>query len=424
MLEKIRHFKLSYLYRNNSVQNFLYLGLIQGTNVLISIISVPLIIQRVGVDQFGLVSLALSVITSLNIVVGFGYNFSGPREASIHRHDSVKLSNHFSLVLYSKLCIVLLLLVGIFFLIQLTSAFEEYRVILAFSTIILIAEAIQLVWFFQGIEKTKIASIVNVLSKLCYLLAIMYFIDAPDKSKYVNFIWGTIALGFNLGLVFFCLRQFQIHFGKPNFRHIIKSVRENAKLFFYNLISHVTVSGGIIILSFFEGSAQLGMYGLVEKVIITLRFFPSLVVSATFPKASHLFVHHRERFIPFLMKISLIGITVTGLISITAYLFSPEIVRFLAKSHLPDSILYLKILCFIPFLSSINIFNMMYFLTKDLQQLLIKSSVINSIFMLTTAAILTAMYGTIGLCMALICSEIFTAITCTIFRIGHSKRVN
>lgn len=424
MLERLRHFTLRYLIQNNSVQNFLYLGIIQGTNVLISIISVPLIIQRVGVDQFGLVSLALSVITSLNIVVGFGYNFSGPREASIQRQDRAKLSDHFSLVLYSKLCIALLLIVGIFFTVQFTNAFEDYRVILAFSSIILISEAIQLVWFFQGIEKTRVASIVNVLSKVCYLLAIMYFIDGPSKSKFVNFIWGTSALAFNLGLVLYSLREFHIHFVKPNFRGIVKSVGENTKLFFYSLISHITVSSGIIILSFFEGSAQLGMYGLVEKVIITLRFFPSLVVSATFPKASHLFVHQRERYIPFLMKISLIGASVTGLISICAFIFSPEIVGFLAKSQLAESILFLKILCFVPFLSSINIFNMLYFLTKDLQKILIKSSVINSIFMLLTACSLTALYGTVGLCISLLLSEVFTTITCTVVRLNYSKNEN
>lgn len=421
MIEKIIYFSLKNLVRNVSVQNFFYLALIQGTNVLISIISVPLIIQRIGVEQFGLVSLALSVITSLNIVVGFGYNFSGPREASIHRNDVQKLSEHFSLVLYSKLTIAFFLALCIFLIIHFTSAFEEYKVILLFSTIILFSEAIQLLWFFQGIEKTRVAGVVNVLSKVCYLIAIVFFIEVPENSKYVNFIWGSTALIFNLGLVGFTLNQLNIKLDKLNLSGIFDSVRDNLKLFFYNLISYITVSGGIIILSFFEGSAQLGMYGLVEKVIITLRFFPSLIVSATFPKASHLFIHHKEKYTPFLLKISVIAMTITGLISSITYLTAPEIVNFLAKNYLDDSIVYLKILCFMPFLSSVNIFNTMYFLTKDLQRLLIRSAIINSVFMITAASILTYLYGTIGLCIALLSSEIFTILTCTILRVHHSQ---
>ncbi|OYX17964.1 MAG: polysaccharide biosynthesis protein, partial [Algoriphagus sp. 32-45-6] len=66
--------------RNKSIQNFLFLAIIQSSNVLISIISVPLLIQSIGVDQFGLVNLSLSVIILLNILVGFGYNLSAPRQ--------------------------------------------------------------------------------------------------------------------------------------------------------------------------------------------------------------------------------------------------------------------------------------------------------------------------------------------------------
>ncbi len=425
MLEKIKqHFSLRGFIRNISVQNFLYLALIQGTNVLISIISVPLIIQHIGVDQFGLVNLALSVITSLNIVVGFGYNFSGPREAAIHRNNITKLSEHFSSVLYSKLTIAGLLALGLFLIIQFTGAFEGYRIILLFSTIILFSEATQLVWFFQGIEKTRIASAINVLSKFCYLIAIVFFIDVPEKSKYVNFIWGSTALAFNLGLVVFVVYRINVKLERLKISQLFTSIRENTKLFFYNLISHITVSGGIIILSFYEGSAQLGMYGLVEKVIITLRFFPSLVLSATFPKASHLFIHQKEKYNQFLLKISLVAMIVSGLISLSTYIFAPEIVKFLAKTHLEDSILYLKILCFIPFLSSVNIYNMMFFLTKNLQQTLIKSSAINCVFMIATTSLLASIYGTTGLCMALILSEIFTTVTCTILRIHHSKKVD
>ena len=38
--------------RNKSIQNFLFLAVIQSSNVLISIISMPLLIQSIGVDQF------------------------------------------------------------------------------------------------------------------------------------------------------------------------------------------------------------------------------------------------------------------------------------------------------------------------------------------------------------------------------------
>jgi len=421
MLERSKGYLPLKIFRNISVQNFFFLAVIQGTNILISIISVPLIIQRVGIDQFGLINLSLSVITSLNIVVSFGYNLSGPRVAAVYQNNRYRLSKHFTSIVYSKIVLALLLTAVIVLITAFTNAFESYNTILLFSTIILFSEATQLVWFFQGIERTRIASVTNVLSKVLYLLAIIFFIDVPANAKYVNFLWGASALLFNIGLVIFALKHFKVYFVKAKITLLFRSIKENINLFFYNLISYITVSGGIIILSFFESSVQLGMYGMVEKVVITLRFLPSLVLSATFPKASHLFIHQRELYYSFLRKISSVAMVLSALVTLTTFFFASEIIHFLSKSYLEDSILYLKIMCIMPFLSSVNIYNMMYFLTRDLQQEMIKSSVINSIYMVLATTLLCYFYGTVGLCIGLVSSEVFTIITCTIVRLRHHK---
>ena len=104
--------------RNKSIQNFPFLAFIQSSNVLISIISMPLLIQSIGVDQFGLVNLALSVIVLLNILVVFGYNLTAPREVALNSGDKTALSHIVSNVFSAKFllaCIAsLIILVGAF----------------------------------------------------------------------------------------------------------------------------------------------------------------------------------------------------------------------------------------------------------------------------------------------------------------------
>ena len=126
--------------RNKSIQNFLFLAIIQSSNVLISIISVPLLIQSIGVDQFGLVNLSLSVIILLNILVGFGYNLSAPRQVAISQQDKEALSHLVSNIFSAKFILALLsaflILLGIF----LFGLFEGYQVILVYSLLILFSE--------------------------------------------------------------------------------------------------------------------------------------------------------------------------------------------------------------------------------------------------------------------------------------------
>ena len=132
MFEKLTLLPLSNFIRNKSIQNFLFLAIIQSSNVLISIISMPLLIQSIGVDQFGLVNLALSVIILLNILVGFGYNLSAPREVAVNQQNKEALSHLVSNVFSGKAMLAaiatLLILIGVFGL----NLFQEYQLILVF----------------------------------------------------------------------------------------------------------------------------------------------------------------------------------------------------------------------------------------------------------------------------------------------------
>src|SRR5690554_2414520 len=91
-----------FLLRHKSLQNFIFLLIIQSSNVLVALISMPLLIQAVGVDQFGLVSLALAVVFLANVAVTFGYNLSGPREIAINQENKEALSAVASKVLDRK----------------------------------------------------------------------------------------------------------------------------------------------------------------------------------------------------------------------------------------------------------------------------------------------------------------------------------
>src|SRR5690554_5830832 len=102
MLVRLTQDRLFQLVRNKSLQNFIFLFIIQSSNVLISLISMPLLIHALGVDQFGLVSLALSVVFLVNVWVSYGYNLSGPRQIAINQGDHKALSTIASRILFSK----------------------------------------------------------------------------------------------------------------------------------------------------------------------------------------------------------------------------------------------------------------------------------------------------------------------------------
>lgn len=421
MLEKISSFPFSHLIRNKSIQNFIFLVIIQASNILITLISMPLLITSIGVDQFGLVNLALSVIILMNILVGFGYNLSGPREVAVNQDNRKELSHVFSNIISSKLLLAslatLLILVGVYGL----GLFKEYQTILVFSVLLLFSEATLPLWFFQGMEKMKLISIANVFSKLLFLMGIVLFIHEPEQARWVNFLLGGSALGINILLLLYIHYELEIRFYKPRFIQVFSSLKENLLLFLSNMASHISINGGLIVLSFFSAAATLGMFSLAERITMVLRMLPALIIQAIYPNASKLYENNQPQFFKFLKKTYLIALFLGTGLSIFTFFAAPFIVQVLAKETLEEAVLFLKILAFVPFLACLNIINVTMLLVTDQKDQLFKASWQMCIYMLVASIGLTSQFGAVGLCIALLSTEVVIFLICTLLIYKNNK---
>ena len=381
----------------------------------------PLLIQNIGVDQFGLVNLALSVIILFNIVVGFGYNLSAPREVAVNQGDKSALSHLVSNVFSAKILLAsvatLSILIGIFGF----NLFQEYRIILALSVLLLFSEATLPLWFFQGMEKMKLISIANIFSKLLYLMGIVLFIHSPDQSQWVNFMMGVFGLIINLSLLFYIHQFLGIRFYRPEISAIVKSLRDNVLLFFSNLASHISINGGLIILSFFSVAETLGMYSLAERVVMVLRLFPALIIQAIFPNSSRLIKEDPISFFKFLKKVYLRVLVAGACLSMATYWSAPWVIRVLSRSEFKESVDYLQLLASVPFLACLNIGNVILLLVSDLKELLFRASWMMCLYMVVVSAFLTSAMGGIGLCIGIISTEVVVFLICLVLLYRHNR---
>lgn len=422
MLEKTSPFPFINLFRNKSIQNFVFLAIIQASNVLISLISMPLLIQGIGVDQFGLVNLALSVVVLANIFVSFGFNLSAPRDVAINQKNNTELSHLVSNIFSGKIILATIASAIVLIAIFGFDLFQEYQIILIFSLFMLFSEATMPLWFFQGMEKMKLISIANIFSKLLYLMGIVLFIHNPDKSKWVNFLLGSSGLSINILLILYIHYELDITFYKPRMKQVFQSIKSNVLFFFSMLASHVSINGGLIILSFFANSTTLGMFSLAEKIGLVLRMFPALVIQAVYPNASKLYQHDKEKFYEYCIKIAGWALLIGAVISLATFFLAPIIIKVLSKKELPEAVIFLKVLAFVPLLACLNNINVILFLAKDQKNLMFNSSWLMCLYMVTVSIILTHFYGGVGLSFALISTELVVFFICIALNLKHNKR--
>jgi PST family polysaccharide transporter len=165
------------------------------------------------------------------------------------------------------------------------------------------------------------------------------------------------------------------------------------------------------------------MYSLAERVIMVLRLFPAMVVQAIYPNASKIYLKDEQAFFRFL-KIVYVRVVLVGLVITTVtYLTAPWIIQILARKSLAESAEYLRVLSFVPLLACLNVGNVTMILVADLKKLLFKASWMMCLYMVTTASLLTAQFGGIGLCFAILSTEIIVFLICLILLFRNNRKL-
>ena len=69
------------------VSNFVYLAILQGLNLLLPLITFPYLVRVLGIENFGLLSFSLALITYFQIITDFGFNSIATRDISVAIED-------------------------------------------------------------------------------------------------------------------------------------------------------------------------------------------------------------------------------------------------------------------------------------------------------------------------------------------------
>ena len=387
-------------------KNFINLSLNQGVNIIATLIYTPILFQILGEENFGLIQLAFSVVIILSIFVSYGYNLNGPIKI-VQSQDAKKENLIISEILNLRVTLsVLVFVISIPFLYLQSNII--YQKILIFSYIILMAEALNPLFYLQGINKILPQSILNFFSKSMYVVLIILFISDAEDAYLANFFYG-----FSISFLFliFWMKLFlssSIFNYSFSFKKIVINLKENLHLFLSSTSTHFTVNGALIILSFFVSNQELGRFSLAYKVAFILRMIPVFFIQSILQHATKIKDKSKDEFNKFLSNYFKFGLLTTLIIAIITCFFSDFIIEIFAGEKIDYSSKILSLLSFIPFLAMLNFKNVVYMLVNDLKSKLNKATFYTLLFFLINSLILTNIYGGYGLAYSLLLTEIFS----------------
>ena len=269
--------------RSIFTKNFINLTLNQGVNVIATLIYTPILFQTLGDENFGLMHLAFSIVILLSILTNYGYSLNGPIKI-VNSNDNRNLIVNEVLVLRTIISLII-----IFFSYPIITFYvdESFSKILFFSLIILFTEALNPLFYLQGINRILPQALLNLFSKSLYLLLIVLFISDDSDTHLANFFYG---LSISFFFLIFWIRNYVCKkiIVRISIKKLIINLKENFKFFLSTTYTHFTLNSALLILNFFVTDKELGRFTLAFKIAFLLRMVPVFFVQSGLQNASSL----------------------------------------------------------------------------------------------------------------------------------------
>jgi PST family polysaccharide transporter len=394
--------------RKRLVENFVSLATLQGLNYILPLITLPYLVRVLGPEKYGLVSFAQAFIAYFGIITDYGFNLSATREISVQRENPEKISQIFSSVITIK---AVLLVVSFFIMSAVVFTFQKFRqewllYYLSFGTVL--GQVVFPVWFFQGMERMKYITYINIITKTIFTVLIFVFVHKMSDYILIPLLTslGAVISGSLSFLIIF--KNFGVHFQIPAWISVKHQLKEGWHIFISTVaISLYTVSNTFI-LGLFTNNTIVGYYSGAEKIIRAVQGMTGTAFQTIYPYISKLASESKQKAILFIRKITFLLGGASLILSLIIFILAPVIVRVLLGNQYAPSVTIVKILSFIPFITGLsNAFGNQTMLTFNYKKAFSNIYITASIINILLAFILVPLYKHLGIATCVVITETF-----------------
>lgn len=318
------------------VANFGYLSLLQVAGYVFPLITMPYLARVIGVEGFGKIAFAAAIMVWFQTIADWGFCYTATRDVAKNRDDKEKVSEIFSNVFWARIFLMLVSFVVLSICVMTIPKLRENADVIMISFLMIPGHIMFPDWFFQAMERMKYITILNIVSKTLFTIAIFLFIK--ERDDYILQPLFT-SLGFVVsGIIamYYILIKWKIRLRFTPFKEIIKTIKSSTDVFINNIVPNFYNAFSSILLGFVGGEVANGILDAGRKFVNIAEQLLSVISRVFFPFLARKGEKHG--------LYAKINITISVVMAIFLFVFAPLIIRTFFTSEFENSIIVLRIL--------------------------------------------------------------------------------
>lgn len=266
------------------IENYFFMTTLQILNSLFYLIIYPFLIQTLGPDSYGQYVFAFSISVYFVSLVQFGFDTPALKKISQNPADKKLHSEVISAVFISKMSLFLLSMFVFLFLLLSIDIFQNNIWLFIICYLQVFSNILFPTWYFQGIQKMKVVTYIQLSLKIISLPIMFIFIK--DSSDIVMFAIITISTGLLGGIIAMLMIRYKdsVKLIWIPFSIIKQGFKEAVPFFLSSSMNTIKQQTATILIGSYFTMTDVALYDLAMKIYSVPTTLISSINSALFPK--------------------------------------------------------------------------------------------------------------------------------------------
>ena len=268
------------------LENMSYLTVLEVFILIAPLITYPYLVRILGMEIYGMVITAQALASYASKIIDFGSNRVCAKHVSINRDDANKLSEIVNSVLFVRLCLCVICLLVYIAIVIVVPIYRAYWLLFLLSYGMTLNEVLFPQYFFQGVEKMKYSSLINIGVKSLFIALIFIFVKSREDYCIVPLFFSIGYAIAGVVSMYIVYRRMGLSFYFPKRQQMMIYVKDSSAIFATDMICLVKDKLSYFLLGAYSGMSNVVVYDMGLKINTLLAKPVQIISMALFPRSA------------------------------------------------------------------------------------------------------------------------------------------